>query len=172
MVNHRTFLAFAAAVIAAAVLAPGAAAILLPSWKPSGYRLTYGHPTATSSAQSFARGNNFIEYHASYRVRQHDSRCASRYSGLPVHRIKVPSWVRVYTVVGSPGPSLFRGRYVYWVNLGRSRTNDETGPWQQNYEAWACSAGRYRIYVNVTSSGSNAARPQQLARIIRSTVST
>jgi hypothetical protein len=161
MLNHRTFLAVAAALIATAAVAPSATAVLLPDWRPPGYRLVSQRGTATSYHQTFRRGANKIDYDSNYR------RCDKALPGSPVHRIRVPSWVRVRTVVGSSAPSMFR--YVYWTEL--------TAGAEIGYDAWACARGRTRYgrYANgvyATSQGPQAAGPKTLARMIWSTVST
>jgi|SRR5215218_1095824 len=86
MHRHRTLLPVVVALIATAWVAPSATAVLLPGWRPPGYRLVSQGGSATGYYQTFRRAANKIEYTANYR------RCYKAPGGSPVHRIRVPSW--------------------------------------------------------------------------------
>jgi hypothetical protein len=159
---------------AALVAVRDVAAIPLPGWVPTNYRRVHSYADATSSAFQYRRLDRraWIDWQ-SERTTRRDRRCSAT-GGGPVtdradRRIKVPSRVRVYGVTGALIPSLFRGRYIYYRDLGVTRNNDGTGPAKANHEARACSAGRYPIYVHVYADGRNPLGPRALARMIWST---
>lgn len=160
----------------ALVLVGRAAAIPVPGWVPPTYKRAYSRYTSNTGYVQFRRLNRTvtITWTGRYGFRRNNPRCGPN-GGVGLlpqppadRRIKVPARARVYGLTGAPTPSLFRGRYVYYRDSGGAR------------EAWACTAGRYPVYVSVYAQGraplykyaAYLPGPRALARMVWSSGST
>jgi hypothetical protein len=149
--------------VAMFALAGSAGAVPSPARLPAGYkfdsvkyRIRHHGPIRFVYRYWNQRRSTMITYIAVSPYR--GGGCSGRTAQKLIH---VPSWVRVHAVTGDVVPSPFHGRTIFY--------RDDSDAASVHLKAWACTGGRYRLYVNVFTKSDRSIGALDLAQMIWST---